>query len=52
MSIRTSPWPNGVPCWADLMAPDVGRMAGLTDPGGAQFWVVQTDGSAPAEPAG
>jgi predicted enzyme related to lactoylglutathione lyase len=23
MSIRTSPWPAGVPCWADLMAPDV-----------------------------
>lgn len=23
MSIRTSPWPNGVPCWVDLMAPDV-----------------------------
>lgn len=24
MSIRTSPWPQGVPCWTDLMAPDVG----------------------------
>ncbi len=24
MSIRTSPWPPGVPCWTDLMAPDVG----------------------------
>ena len=23
MSIRTSPWPDGVPCWADLMVPDV-----------------------------
>ena len=23
MSIRTSPWPNGVPCWADVMATDV-----------------------------
>jgi predicted enzyme related to lactoylglutathione lyase len=23
MSIRTSPWPPGVPCWADLGAPDV-----------------------------
>jgi hypothetical protein len=23
MSIRTSPWPDGVPCWADLGAPDV-----------------------------
>lgn len=23
MSIRTSPWPAGVPCWADLQAPDV-----------------------------
>ena len=23
MSIRTSPWPAGVPCWADLMVPDV-----------------------------
>jgi predicted enzyme related to lactoylglutathione lyase len=23
MSIRTSPWPVGVPCWTDLMAPDV-----------------------------
>jgi predicted enzyme related to lactoylglutathione lyase len=23
MSIRTSPWPAGIPCWADLMAPDV-----------------------------
>jgi predicted enzyme related to lactoylglutathione lyase len=23
MSLRTSPWPAGVPCWADLMAPDV-----------------------------
>jgi predicted enzyme related to lactoylglutathione lyase len=24
MTIRTSPWPEGVPCWTDLMAPDVG----------------------------
>jgi predicted enzyme related to lactoylglutathione lyase len=24
MSIRTSPWPQGVPCWTDLQAPDVG----------------------------
>lgn len=23
MSIRTSPWSAGIPCWADLMAPDV-----------------------------
>lgn len=23
MSIRTSPWPSGVPCWADLMVPDI-----------------------------
>src|SRR6478735_4391347 len=23
MSIRTKPWPNGVPCWADLTVPDV-----------------------------
>jgi hypothetical protein len=23
MSTRTSPWPNGVPCWADVMATDV-----------------------------
>src|SRR3954452_1695262 len=23
MSIRTSPWPAGVPCWADLTTPDV-----------------------------
>lgn len=23
MSIRTSPWPPGTPCWADLSAPDV-----------------------------
>ena len=23
MSIRTSSWPAGVPCWADVMAPDV-----------------------------
>ena len=23
MSIRTSPWPPGVPCWVDLMVPDV-----------------------------
>ena len=23
MSTRTSPWPAGVPCWADLMVPDV-----------------------------
>ena len=23
MSIRTSPWPSGVPCWADVMATDV-----------------------------
>lgn len=23
MSIRTSPWPDGVPCWADLAVPDV-----------------------------
>jgi predicted enzyme related to lactoylglutathione lyase len=22
MSIRTSPWPAGTPCWADLMVPD------------------------------
>lgn len=27
MSIRTSPWPDGVPCWADVMATDV-RAAG------------------------
>jgi uncharacterized protein len=25
MSIRTSPWPTGVPCWADLTVPDVDR---------------------------
>jgi uncharacterized protein len=23
VTIRTSPWPAGVPCWADLMTPDV-----------------------------
>ena len=23
MSVRTSPWPNGVPCWADVSATDV-----------------------------
>jgi len=23
MSVRTSPWPPGVPCWADLTVPDV-----------------------------
>jgi predicted enzyme related to lactoylglutathione lyase len=23
MTIRTSPWPAGVPCWADLAAPDL-----------------------------
>jgi predicted enzyme related to lactoylglutathione lyase len=23
MSIRTSPWPAGVPCWADITVPDV-----------------------------
>ena len=23
MSIRTEPWPAGVPCWADLTVPDV-----------------------------
>ena len=23
MSLRTSPWPAGVPCWADLSTPDV-----------------------------
>lgn len=23
MSTRTSPWPHGVPCWVDLMVPDV-----------------------------
>jgi uncharacterized protein len=23
MSLRTSPWPAGVPCWADLSVPDV-----------------------------
>jgi predicted enzyme related to lactoylglutathione lyase len=23
MSIRTSPWPTGIPCWADLTVPDV-----------------------------
>jgi predicted enzyme related to lactoylglutathione lyase len=23
MSIRTSPWPAGVPCWADLTVPDI-----------------------------
>ena len=23
MSTRTSPWPAGVPCWADLTTPDV-----------------------------
>ena len=24
MTTRTSPWPAGVPCWTDLMTPDVG----------------------------
>ena len=24
MSIRTSPWPAGFPCWVDLSVPDVG----------------------------
>lgn len=24
MSLRTEPWPTGVPCWVDLTAPDVG----------------------------
>src|SRR4051812_50168857 len=23
MSLRTSPWPAGVPCWTDLTVPDV-----------------------------
>jgi predicted enzyme related to lactoylglutathione lyase len=23
MSLRTKPWKNGIPCWADLSAPDV-----------------------------
>jgi predicted enzyme related to lactoylglutathione lyase len=23
MTLRTSPWPNGVPCWVDLAVPDV-----------------------------
>src|SRR3954469_12739346 len=27
MSIRTSPWPPGMPCWADLTTPDVDRAA-------------------------
>jgi len=25
MSIRTSPWPNGIPCWADVSSTDVRR---------------------------
>ena len=25
MSVRTSRWPAGVPCWVDVMAPDVGK---------------------------
>ncbi len=27
MTVRTSPWPAGVPCWADLSAPDVAAAA-------------------------
>ena len=29
MSIRTSSWPAGVPCWADLTAPDVAAAKGF-----------------------
>ncbi len=27
MSIRTSPWPQGVPCWVDLAVPEVGAVS-------------------------
>jgi predicted enzyme related to lactoylglutathione lyase len=29
MSLRTTPWPNGVPCWADLTVPDVDVAVGF-----------------------
>ena len=29
MTIRTTPWPAGVPCWADLSTPDVTAAKGF-----------------------
>lgn len=53
MSIRTSKWPAGTPCWADMSVPEVaamfvsplGRIAARTDPNGAYFPVIETDQS-------
>lgn len=59
MSIRSARWPSGVPCWADVMAPDVeaaGRfyaaVLGWTVPQPDQQWggyvVANVDGAAAA----
>ena len=45
MAMRTKPWPNGIPCWADLSVPDVdaavefyGRVLGWEfDPTGPDY---------------
>lgn len=59
MSTRTSPWPAGVPCWADLMVPDVreatafySAVLGWTVPEPDEEWggyvVAHVDGAATA----
>ena len=42
MSIRTSPWPAGVPCWADLTVPDVAAARGFY--GAVLGWTFQDSG--------
>lgn len=42
MSVRTSPWPQGVPCWADLGTPDV--EAALARYGPALGWEFDRSG--------
>ena len=50
MSIRTSPWPPGVPCWTDLTVPDVPAAVAFYGMGGmmgapertASHWLVDT----------
>lgn len=68
MSIRTSPWPGSIPCWADLSVPDVEAaqafytaVLGWTflDPGAdfGGYTIAQVDGAAaagvgPVQPGG
>jgi predicted enzyme related to lactoylglutathione lyase len=42
MSIRTSPWPAGVPCWADLTVPDLGAAKAFY--GAVLGWTFQDTG--------